>query len=289
MDYTDHVAKVLDDADVTSAPASSDPALTASAVADDKFTVTGTLAPDQTVTVTYTAEVNADGDRGDNALGNFLTASNQVPPTECAEGSTTCTENPVTDPPVTEIAATKSVDPASGTEVKAGQSLTYTLTFQNRGTASGPVDYTDHLDKVLDDAAVTAKPVPSAAALTASEITDGAFTVTGSLAAGTTVSVTYTVKVKADGSRGDNNLANFLVPPGGTPGTACATGDPLCTENPVTPPPVTTPPAPPADLANTGTGAPNNSRGLAYTGANVTGFALLAGGALLVYRRRAKA
>lgn len=44
VDYTDLLAVVLDDADVTSAPVSSDPALTTSAITNGAFTITGALA-----------------------------------------------------------------------------------------------------------------------------------------------------------------------------------------------------------------------------------------------------
>jgi hypothetical protein len=159
--------------------------------------------------------------------------------------------------------------------VSAGNKLTYTLTFKNTGTGPFVVDYTDMLSGVLDDAAVTAQPVASDGSLTASEVADGVFTVKGTLAAGASVTVTYAVTVNPDGARGDNLLENFVFPTGGQPPATCVRGDPLCTSNPVTTP---------AGLANTGP--------LAYTGANVTGLAMLAlfvllgGAALLIIRNR---
>lgn len=86
------------------------------------------------------------------------------------------------------------------------------------------------------------------------------------------VTVTYTVQIKADGTRGDDTLANFVFRTGGVPAAGCVPGDPLYT-HPITTPPTPTTPAPAAPLA--------------MTGANVIGAALLAGGALLLYRRKA--
>ncbi|MDR6689078.1 LPXTG-motif cell wall-anchored protein, partial [Arthrobacter sp. 1088] len=205
---------------------------------------------------------------GDGQLSNVITPTSPGGVCDTAVG---CTTNHL----VSVLSVSKGVDPASGTTVTAGKTLTYTLTFKNVGTGPYAVDYTDLLTGVLDDAAVTAQPVASDGSLTASTVTDGAFTVSGSLAAGATVTVTYAVTVNADGSRGDDMLENFVFKTGGTPAGKCVTGDPLCTFNPVTTPP---------PLANTG--------GLAYTGANVMGFAalalfaLLGGTALLAFRRR---
>src|SRR5690606_3908465 len=54
----DVLTMVLDDATVTTAPTASDPALSVSAIVDGRFTVAGTLAAGQDVTVTYTVTVN---------------------------------------------------------------------------------------------------------------------------------------------------------------------------------------------------------------------------------------
>ena len=58
-----------------------------------------------------------------------------------------------------DLIVSKSVTPPSGTDVKPGQVLTYTLTFTNtHGTAPAPVAYTDTLMGTTDDAAVTTTP-----------------------------------------------------------------------------------------------------------------------------------
>ncbi|RWZ46121.1 DUF11 domain-containing protein, partial [Labedella phragmitis] len=229
---SDNLTGVLDDATLTTAPeVTGDGAVVASPVIDGVFSLSGTLGAGGTATVTYAVTVNEEDARGDNRAANFLVSDrSEEPPTECAPGSTDCT---VTDLP--RVTSSKSVDPASGTSVDAGDVLTYTLTFTNDGLAVGPVDFTDYLARVLDDAAVTVSPVSSDDALSPVLGTDS-LVVTGSLAAGQTVTVTYAVTVSPDGSRGDNHLGNFLretddVPP--TVDEECASDDPNCTSNPV--------------------------------------------------------
>src|SRR5690606_34206181 len=93
VDQTDHLAGVLDDAELTSAPVASEPALTVSDVAGGAFTVTGELAPRQVVTVDYAVTVKAQAERGDDVAANFLVPSGEQPPAECTAG--TCTVTPL--------------------------------------------------------------------------------------------------------------------------------------------------------------------------------------------------
>jgi fimbrial isopeptide formation D2 family protein/uncharacterized repeat protein (TIGR01451 family) len=227
VDKVDDLTGVLDDATVTTQPTSSDAGVTASQVTDGIITITGVVAAGETVTVTYVVTVNAEDARGDDTADNFLLNPGEEPPVECAEGDPNCTSTPLPN-----VTPTKSVDPASGTSVAAGDVLTYTLSFVNDGTAAGPVDYTDHLADVLDDATVTGGPTSSDAGVTAT--LDGeSIVVTGTVAAGATVTVTYEVTVGADGERGNNDLGNFLVPGDEEPPTECVEGSTLCTENPI--------------------------------------------------------
>lgn len=99
VDRQDVLTDILDDADLTSLPASSDPALTVSAVVGGRVTITGTLGIGQTVTVSYQATVREDGARGDDRMGNFLVDTGAVPPASCLPGNEDCTVNDVTDPP----------------------------------------------------------------------------------------------------------------------------------------------------------------------------------------------
>ncbi|RWZ45943.1 DUF11 domain-containing protein, partial [Labedella phragmitis] len=220
VNKSDNLTGVLDDATLTTAPVvSADGGLTATPVVDGIFSVTGELTARQTTTVTYTVTVNEEDARGDNRAANFVVDDRSTPPpTDCVPGSTECT---VTDLP--RVTSSKSVDPASGASVDAGDVLTYTLTFTNDGTAEGPVDFTDHLSRILDDATVTTAPVASDSALSAVLGADS-IVVTGSLAAGQTVTVTYAVTVSPDGSRGDNRLGNVLVETGEDPPAECVEG-----------------------------------------------------------------
>lgn len=234
VDRIDDLTHLLDDAEITVAPAVSDLALTVSEIADNRYAITGTLAPHQTVTVTYTATVKAADDLGDAALANFLLDPDQDPPTDpgdCAEGDEDCTNNPAP-----KIIDSKRVDPESGSTVQAGEELTYTLTFSNDGTASGPVNKVDDLTHLLDDAAIVTAPASSDPALSVSAIADNRFSITGTLAPGDEVTVTYTVKVKATADLVDALLGNFLLDPDQAPPTDpndCEDGDQDCTKNPV--------------------------------------------------------
>lgn len=219
VDYTDNLAAVLDDADLTGAPTSSDPTLVPSAGDDGTVRVTGTIAPDQTVTVSYTVTVKPDGERGDNQLRNVV-AKTGTPDPQCGDTGVSCTEHPVG-----ELDDWKTVDPASGTTVQEGRELTYTLHFENTGTAPVDVNREDNLVQVLDDADVTGQPVASSDALAVSGIADGKFQITGTLQPGQSETVAYTVTVKPDGSRGDDRLGNFLVNPGEEPPAECVPTD----------------------------------------------------------------
>ena len=228
VDSTDILDDVLDDTTMITPPFASDDALVASDVVDGSFRVTGELAAGQTVTVTYQVEVNDEANRGNDSADNFLVSTGDEPPSTCVDGDATCTVTPLPN-----VGAAKSSDPASGTTVLPDQDVTYTLTFANTGSAAGPVDHVDDLSDVLDDADLTVSPQSSDPALTVSSGTDGTIAVTGTLAAGQTVTVSYTVTVRPDGARGDNRLGNVLLGQGEEPPATCEAGDPRCTEHPV--------------------------------------------------------
>lgn len=254
VDRVDDLTHILDDADLVSGPESSDEALEVSGPDDaNRITIAGELGPDQTVTVTYTVVVRDAEDRGDDILANFLLPPEEEPPPEpvcepAEDELPDCTSNPVGN-----IVAEKSVDPESGTEVAPGDELTYTITFQNVGEGADEVDFTDHVSDVADDTVLLSGPEASDDALSVSDVEDGAFTVTGTLEAGQTVTVTYTVRVKEYDEQGNGHLANFVTHTGEDPPSECVDTDPLCTENPIEPPPDEQPP-PEDDLPDTGAG-----------------------------------
>ncbi|MDP3949171.1 MAG: hypothetical protein Q8Q19_00785 [Microbacterium sp.] len=222
VDSVDDLTEIIDDADITGVPVSSDPAVTATLLSDS-IRIVGDIDAGQTITVTYQATVKPDGERGDNRLENVLIPDNPaVPPV------------PPVVHPVGELDDWKTVDPASGTTVRPGQVMTYTLHFENIGKALVAVDREDVLTQILDDAAVTSLPVSSDAALTVTEIDGERFGISGSLEPGQLVTVTYQVTVNADGDRGDDRLGNFLVNAGEEPATDCVPADderPDCTVN----------------------------------------------------------
>lgn len=235
VDYTDYLAGVLDDADVTVQPATgAGSGLTVTPVANGSFDVDGTVAAGTTQTVIYTVKVKADGSRGDSKLGNFLVEGATPPPppgTPCAAGDPLCTTNPVS-----QVEDAKSVDPKPGTTVQPGQVLTYTLTFKNVAQGDGVVTKDDDLTHVLDDADVIEQPTSSNSSIKVSALNNKRYSITGTVGAGETITVTYQVRVKAAKNLGDKQLGNFLLKPSDpTPSdpTACAEGSTDCTYNPV--------------------------------------------------------
>ncbi|WP_235560822.1 DUF11 domain-containing protein [Microbacterium sp. Leaf320] len=230
VDYEDVLDGVLDDAQLTSAPASSVAAITTGDLTDGRVRVTGTLAPGETATVTYQVTVNADGSRGDDRLGNFLVPTGDEP--RCDTDERTCTVNPVSV-----VTVVKSSDPVSRSTVKDGDRVQYTLTFTNTSTSPdaspAPVSFVDHMRDVLDDAVLEGEPSASVDTLTV-EVAEDRLTVDGLLDAGETATVTYVVEVKAYADQGNHRLANVVALAGDDP--VCVPDTGLCTEHPTVPP-----------------------------------------------------
>ncbi len=80
--------------------------------------------------------------------------------------------------------------------------------------------------------------------------------IAGTLPVGETVTVTYSVRVKPDGGRGNDQLLNYLYPDGALSPDACDRDRDDCTSNDVSPNQGTTDPPDPGDLP--GTGGPVN-------------------------------
>jgi|GEM_PF-920871 len=194
-----------------------------SVTAAGSFTCTGSLQctlPSGTVpgtyAVSYTATVNNDAS---GSVGNNVVASGGSPtPPTCTTCSTT---HPLANP---KIVYSKTSNPASGSTVTAGQTITYTL------------------KAVVSDAALISPLVltdtPSANQTFDSVTAAGSFTCTGSvqctLPSGTvpgtyTVSYTATVNNNASGSVGNNVAATGGSPTSPTcdPTGACTTTHPL--------------------------------------------------------------
>ncbi len=126
----------------------------------------------------------------------------------------------------------KSVNPPSTTSVVAGEELTYTVAFAGT-SAGGSVNRVDDITRTLDDAIIVSPPASSDPGLTVTDGSNGLIAITGTLPPDQTVTVTYTVKVKPDGERGDNVLDNYLVNPGEPLPDSCLPDNNKCTTNPV--------------------------------------------------------
>ncbi len=260
----DDLEQVLDDADVVSEPKPSSDALEVSQLQGTRYAITGSLSAGESATITYRVKVKPSEELGDKRLANFLFDSGQTPPPTCEEGDPNCTSNPVGD-----LVAEKSVDPADGSTVGAGQRLTYTLSFTNTGEGPVKVEQTDHMAKALDDATLVSGPTSGDEALKVTR-SGSDLAITGELAPGQSVEVTYALQVKPYSRQGDHRLDNFLTRTGETPPESCEPGDDLCTTNPI----------------DGGGGLlPNTGAGVAM-GAVPLGLALLAVGSALVARRR---
>ncbi|WP_217182996.1 isopeptide-forming domain-containing fimbrial protein [Streptomyces sp. AC495_CC817] len=216
---TDDLSGVLEFATLDAAPVATVGGSTVAApvVTGDELRWSGALAVGETVTITYSVTVGPD------AAGEVLT--NSATGAATPPGGSTITPPPgTTTTPVNApgFSVSKSAAPASGTAVDPGSVITYTVTGVNTGeTALDPVEITDDLSGVLrhavynDDAAATIGGVPASAPTLA----DGGLSWSGALAVGETVTITYSVTVKADagGARIENVVVGTATPPGGVP------------------------------------------------------------------------
>ena len=148
------------------------------------------------------------------------------------------------------LVVTKTADPASGTAVTPGETVTYQLTFSNPAPAA-PADlqYADDLTGVVDDATVAmagisvtpassctdpANAIPGtcqaqAAGVAVNMSADGSqITITGTLQPGTVLTVTYRATVTGSLRSGDHSLVNTLTSTGPGPKEP-----PIVTDNPV--------------------------------------------------------
>ncbi|QHN62847.1 DUF7927 domain-containing protein [Curtobacterium flaccumfaciens] len=271
----DDITHAIDDATVTKQPTVKGGNLEATTFGtDNRAHVTGSLPAGATATVTYQLTVKSADELGDGIAANFMLDPGTPPPSKpvckpTSEQFPDCTVNPIGN-----LKVTKTVDPKTGTTVHAGDTLHYTLSFENVGAGNAKVNHIDDMTGVLDDADVTSQPGASSKALTLSKITNGKLTITGTVAAKQKVIVTYAVTTKLFAQQGDHVMENYLVASTKLPPTKCVSTDPTCTRNPIAAPPTT-----PAGLAFTGTELVGPGIGLAL-------MLLALGGGLLVVRRR---
>jgi uncharacterized repeat protein (TIGR01451 family)/fimbrial isopeptide formation D2 family protein len=167
-----------------------------------------------TYAVSYTATVNANAA---GSVGNSVVATGGggTNPPDCTTCSTTHPLNPA-------VTVVKTSNPASGTAVTPGQTITYTLTATvTNGTLTAPLVLTDTISANQTFGTVTSA---------------GAYTCTGSvqctLASGTapgTYAVSYTATVNANAAGSVNNNVTATGGGGTNPPdcTTCSTTHPL--------------------------------------------------------------
>ena len=275
----DDLSKVLNNAHVTVEPKATigDKDAGEAKINGDQLEWTGFLEPGEQVDITYTVKVN-DGVSG--VLINNHASSEAVPVDE--DGNPTGdpinppdaeTEHPVPGEPGYKL--DKVADPESGSNVNAGDTVTYTVTGTNTGGTNLDTEIHDDLSNVLNHAAYNNDAV---ATIDGEEVGEVAFDGTklnwnGPIGIGKKVEIVYSVKVNDGVSNVEiHNLAGSTAQP------TDPNGNPI--GDPITPDDVETVHYVPGGF-------------LASTGANVWAIAgvaaviMLAGLGLVAFRRRA--
>lgn len=267
--YTDDVTDVRDNADVPLDDLLSSPAQGSTTSVDDagdRFTWTGIDIPLSTsVATTYSATVRPVAADGDLRMYNIAFAHSTTEPPripEVCEGPL-CAETthplvPFVQEPAFVIS--KTADPVSGTTVRSGDTITYTVTGTNTGnTPLNPVTLTDDLSGVLDNASLVSGTLTTSTGAPAT-LSGTTLSWTGVLPVGESVTIAYTVQVAKEIPASTvlhNVVAGSAVPTDpGTPETP-GEGDPIVppgaeTSHPVTPTVVPGGPSQGPNLAVTG-------------------------------------
>jgi len=137
-----------------------------------------------------------------------------------------------TPPPAPSLIVEKQASPAPGTAVHPGERVVYRLVFRNDSdSAAAPVEHTDLLADVLDDAALVAGSLVADEPLDA-RLDGERLRITGEVPPGAERQVVYEVVVRAADELGDGRLRNLIVE--GAPDPAPDCDDALdCTDHPV--------------------------------------------------------
>ena len=272
---------------VTSSPAPACPATSpescAIGVNGQALTFTVTISAHSSLTATFSAVVSAS-DTGDVVNTAAIT-------TGPCNGDNTCTST-VTNP-VPVLSVVKSSNPASGSTVALGSTVTYSLVMTDTGTAPATgITMTDGVPAGTTYVASSA----TCGGVTGCSVTESGGTVTWTGLAvqpGTTNAVTVSFQVTVNSS--DTNgevIPNFAVFTNvGTPGCTTATCDTntvtVTVLIPASAPAVVTPPPPAAAPAVVVAAAPIAFTGADIAGMVVAGLAFLGlGGILVVLSRR---
>ena len=218
---TDDLTGVLDDAAYNGdANATGGTAGTVSYTSPD-LTWTGALAAGASAVITYSVTVH-NPDTGDTALSNTVTST--AAGSNCAPAST--------DPRCTVtigLVGTQTLtftNTANAASTAPGGVVTYTITVANSGQSTYPgAAFTDDLTGVLANAAYNGDAHASAGTVT---YTSPDLTWTGGLAAGASVTITYSVTVHNPGT-GSGILASTITSSSPDSNCAAASTDPRCT------------------------------------------------------------
>ncbi|WP_162642281.1 DUF11 domain-containing protein [Streptosporangium sp. 'caverna'] len=203
---TDDLSGVLDDAAFNGDGRASSGTVS---YAKPKVTWTGDVAVDQTVTITYSTRVD-DRPAGDRQLSGKLAGPEG---SNCVAGFTdsACGNTRKAGLPLLNILAAADRETA-----RPGDVVVHTVTVQNVGTAAYlGATLTDELSQVLDDAVYNGDAQATTGTVSYDE---PRLSWTGDVAAGETVTITYSATVRDPGT-GDHLLDNTIRAPGG--GTNC--------------------------------------------------------------------
>lgn len=242
VNFDDDLSSVLDDADLVGSPTATN-GLRVSAVDTDtqKMTISGSLDPSATSTITYKVKVKNWNDQGDHQLANAVLLDGQKPTCNDTEHKL-CTKNPVQA-----LRAVKVLPEPTAEQLTGLKPFIYTVKVKNRAPVSSQsIDFTyvDDLTDVTDDGDV----VPGSIKAVAGKQADVSVTeklegdhphllIKGTgLAGQETVTITYRVKLKPLSQRKNSVLNNYLVegstPPSTPPGDDCKAKK-LCTSTPL--------------------------------------------------------
>ena len=207
--FTDDLAEVLADADLTAGPTAS---VGAAAITDGVLSWNGTVPVGGVATVSYTVTVK---DSAALAEGGSYFLENGVASPGCPDAGCPPVEHPIAD-----YTVVKSSDPADGSNVDEGDTIEYTVTVTQVGEAEyDGASLVDDLTDVLDDATWNDELSASAGTATFDAATQ-VLSWSGDLAVDDVVTITYSVTVTG---AGDTHLHNVVTSDGCASQEVCET------------------------------------------------------------------